>query len=193
LLFNMAGEAPRRERVARPLVEGRVGGVRRDERGLARAVDLRGRPAPRAVAAAVVLRQAQEVRREQALELGRRRRRLVAQTNKQEELLGARPGDVHGLLDAAHAGAGRAAEPRHVRVVIHIEDAREARRAHVGELGQARAKMKGAAAQLALDAAVALRELRLEADVVVPWRAGVAPVVALTARPLRGRCGCAIS
>ena len=39
-LFNMAGEAPRRERVARPLVEGRVAGVRRDERGLAHAVDL---------------------------------------------------------------------------------------------------------------------------------------------------------
>ena len=61
----MTGEAPPHERLARQLVEGRVGHVRRDERGLARAVDLRGRAAPRAVAAAVVPRQAQEMRREQ--------------------------------------------------------------------------------------------------------------------------------
>ena len=66
----MTGEAPPHERLARQLVEGRVGGVRRDERGLARAVDLRGRAAPRAVAAAVVPRQAQEMRRQQTLELG---------------------------------------------------------------------------------------------------------------------------
>ncbi len=65
----MTGEAPPHERLARQLVEGRVGGVRRDERGLARAVDFRGRAAPRAVAAAVVPRQAQEMRRQQTLEL----------------------------------------------------------------------------------------------------------------------------
>ena len=76
----MTGEAPPHERLARQLVEGRVGGVRRDERGLARAVDLRGRAAPRAVAAAVVPRQAQEMRRQQTFELGRRRRRPVAHT-----------------------------------------------------------------------------------------------------------------
>ena len=68
----MTGEAPPHERLARQLVEGRVGRVCRDERGLARAVDLCGRAAPRAVAAAVVPRQAQEMRREQTLELGRR-------------------------------------------------------------------------------------------------------------------------
>ena len=39
----MTGEAPPHERLARQLVEGRVGHVRRDERGLARAVDFRGR------------------------------------------------------------------------------------------------------------------------------------------------------
>ena len=63
----MTGEAPPHERLARQLVEGRVGHVRGDERGLADAVDLRGRAAPRAVAAAVVPRQAQEVRRQQTL------------------------------------------------------------------------------------------------------------------------------
>ena len=66
----MTGEAPPHERLARQLIEGRVGGVCGDERGLARAVDLRGRAAPRAVAAAVVPRQAQEMRRQQTLELG---------------------------------------------------------------------------------------------------------------------------
>ena len=80
----MTGEAPPHERLARQLVEGRVGGVRGDERGLARAVDLRGRAAPRAVAAAVVPRQAQEVRRQQALELSRRRRRPVAHREQRD-------------------------------------------------------------------------------------------------------------
>ena len=64
----MTGEAPPHERLARQLIEGRVGGVCGDERGLARAVDPRGRAAPRAVAAAVVPRQAQEMRREQTLD-----------------------------------------------------------------------------------------------------------------------------
>ena len=63
----MTREAPPHERLARELVEGRVGAVRRHKRGLARAVDLRGRAAPRAVAAAVVPRQAQEMRRQQTL------------------------------------------------------------------------------------------------------------------------------
>ena len=116
----MTGEAPPHERVARQLVEGRVGGVRRDERGLARAVDLCGRAAPRAVAAAVVPRQAQEVRRQQALELGRRRRRPVAQAHQQEALLRAPPGDLR-RLGAAGAGARVAAEPGDVRVVVDVD------------------------------------------------------------------------
>ena len=46
-----------------------------------------------------------------------------------------------------------------------------------------------ARASKTLDAAVALRELRLESDVVAPWREDISSIVALAARPLRGRCG----
>ena len=116
----MTGEAPPHERLARQLVEGRVGHVRRDERGLARAVDLRGRAAPRAVAAAVVPRQAQEMRRQQTLELGRRRRRPVAQAHQQEALLCAPPGDLRRRV-SANSGARVAAEPRDVRVVVDVD------------------------------------------------------------------------
>ena len=123
----MTGEAPPHERLARQLVEGRVRDVRRDERGLARAVDLRGRAAPRAVAAAVVPRQAQEVRRQQALELGRRRRRPVAQAHQQEALLRALPGDLRRRVSAS-SGARLAAEPGDVRVVVDVEHVAEARR-----------------------------------------------------------------
>ena len=56
-----------RGRAAPPAGEGRVGHVRRDERGLARAVDRGARAAPRAVAAAVVPRQAQEMRQRAGL------------------------------------------------------------------------------------------------------------------------------
>ena len=125
----MTGEAPPHERLARQLVEGRVGGVRGDERGLARAVDLRGRAAPRAVAAAVVPRQAQEMRRQQTLELGRRRRRPVAQAHQQEALLRAPPGDLRRRVsESASSGARVAAEPRDVRVVVDVEHVLEARR-----------------------------------------------------------------
>ena len=48
-----------------------------------------------------------------------------------------------------------------------------------------------ARASKTLDAAVALRELRLESDVVAPWREDISDIVALAARPLRGRCGAA--
>ena len=79
-------------------------------------------------------------------------------------------GVTRDLLAYAADECGR--RPRVCVARVHVEAASDLARAAV-----------------ALDAAVALRELRLEADVVVPWRAGVAPVVALTARPLRGRCG----
>ena len=116
----MTGEAPPHERLARQLVEGRVGRVCRDERGLARAVNLCGRAAPGAVAAAVVPRQAQEMRREQTLELGRRRRRPVAQAHQQEALLRAPPGDLRRRV-SANSGARVAAEPGDVRVVVDVE------------------------------------------------------------------------
>ena len=83
---------------------------------------------------------------------------------------GGYAGVAHSLLMYASEECGR--RPR-----ICIQ--------HVSE----KAETDLARASKTLDAAVALRELRLESDVVAPWREDMSDIVALAARPLRGRCG----
>ena len=83
---------------------------------------------------------------------------------------GGYAGVAHSLLTYASEECGR--RPR-----ICIQ--------HVSE----EAETDLARASKTLDAAVALRELRLESDVVAPWREDVSSIAALAARPLRGRCG----
>jgi len=83
---------------------------------------------------------------------------------------GGYAGVAHSLLMYASEECGR--RPR-----ICIQ--------HVSE----KAETDLARASKTLDAAVALRELRLESDVVAPWREDMSDIAALAARPLRGRCG----